>query len=313
MQRVVVIDIGTHSILYLLVEKNSTGRLVSAHQEIRSVRLGRNIDTRGIVQKESLIKAVTVLKEYADLAQEQNTAKIIVVATHVLRAARNKVDVCETIRKETGLTLQILSGKEEAEASYRGATFGRDLASSVCVVDIGGGSTEIILGEADRIVEVKSVPLGAVGLTERFVRSDPPLNTELADLESFIDIAMKNTLSPVLMEAKNLVGVGGTVTTLAALDLGLITYDPHRVDGHIMHSRRIHRMMDPIQGLSLSERKKIMEMDPGRADIIIAGAYLLRAIMSMGAFKSILVSDRGLRFGIAIHAFSKVLKDLTPA
>ena len=313
MQRVVVIDIGTQSILYLLAEKERAGRIVCVHQEIRGVRLGRNIGARGIVQEASLKEAVTILKEYAKLAQEQHANEIIVVATHVLRAARNKADVGEAIRKETGLHLLILSEKEEAEASYRGATFGRELMEAACVVDIGGGSTEVILGKADRIVEVQSVPLGAVGLTERFLRNDPPSSAELADLESFINTTMKDTLVPLLMDAENLIGVGGTVTTLAALDLGLTNYDPHRVDGHILQASRIRRITDRIQKLSLSERQKIMEIDPKRADIILAGAHLLKAIMDRGPFKTIRVSDRGLRYGIAIHAFSNTMKHITPA
>ncbi len=313
MQRVVVIDIGTHSILYLLAEKERAGRIVCVHQEIRGVRLGRNIGARGIVQKATLKKAITVLKEYAKLAQEQHADEIIVVATHVLRAARNKADIGEAIREETGLHLRILSEKEEAEASYCGATFGRGLMEPACVVDIGGGSTEVILGKAGRIVEVKSIPVGAVGLTERFLRSDPPSDTELANMEHFINTTMKDTLVPLLLGAKNLIGVGGTVTTLAALDLGLRTYDPHRVDGHILQASRIRRMTDHIQKLTLSEREKIMEIDPERADIILAGAYLLKAIMARGPFKTIRVSDRGLRFGIAIHAFSNTVKHITPA
>jgi exopolyphosphatase/guanosine-5'-triphosphate,3'-diphosphate pyrophosphatase len=313
MRRVVVIDIGTHSILYLLAEKDSSGRVACVHQEIRGVRLGRNIGARGVVQEAFLNKAISVLKEYVKLAQDQQADEIIIVSTHVLRAAQNKADVGEMIRKETGLLLHILSGQEEAEASYRGATFGRELTESTCVVDIGGGSTEVILGKADRIMELQSIPVGAVGLTERFLRSDPPSETELADMEHFIDTSMNDTLGPLLLGAKDLIGVGGTVTTLAALDLGLRTYDPHRVDGHILQASRIRRMTDHIQKLSLSERKKIMEIDPGRADIILAGAYLLKAIMDRGPFKTIRVSDRGLRFGIAIRSFSDTLKDLTPA
>ena len=301
MHRVAVVDVGTHSILYLLAEIDAKREVVSVYQEIQSVRLGRNVDNVGTIQGEVLSEALQVLKHYRELASKQEAEQIVVVGTQVFRTAKNEETVREAIQRETGLNLLILTEKEEAEWSYQGAVYGRDLEGPTSVGDIGGGSTEIILSDGDKIVDFESIRLGAVGLTEKFIHHDPPLQTECGSMEEHVLSSLEEVTNSLLKPGKRLVGVGGTVTTLAALDLRLKKYDPDRVDGYSMRYSNIEDMTDRMKRIPLAERKNLLKLDPKRADIILAGATVLKACMASGGFEEVIVSDRGLRFGIALR------------
>lgn len=306
MQKIAVIDIGTHSILFLLAGRNAKDNIIPLHQQTRSVRLGRNVDTDGIIHEQPLAEAIDVLKQYKKLSEKRDADRIISVATQALRSAENKTTVCNIIRKETDLDVRILTETQEAEASYRGASNGRDFEGTTCVLDIGGGSTEAILGYGNTIIDSISVSIGAVGLTERFIHSDPPGETEFDGMLSFIVSSLKNTMIPILKRGERLIGVGGTITTLAAIDQQMTTYDPNLVDGYVINHSRIEDILAKMKGLQLAERKKMVKTDPSRADILLAGTIILRTIMTLTGFEDILVSDRGLRWGIALKEFYKI-------
>jgi len=303
-RRVAVIDIGTNSILYLLVEKNGDGRLDCAFQQMESTRLGENLDATGKIAPRLLAKAVSVIARYRDLARSQKAEKLAVVGTHLFRTAANRESVVQTLFHETGMEVRVLSENEEAEWSHRGAVYGRAFAGPVISADIGGGSTEIVLGLADQIAESASAPLGAVSLTERFLSHDPPTPDELTALEICIASSVENRFGSILAKGKRLVVTGGTPTTLAALDLGLTRYDPERVDGHDLSEVSITRFLKALAGVNLAERRKRLALDPKRADIILGGTAILRAILKTGPFRKAMVSDRGLRFGIALKEFN---------
>ena len=305
MQKIAVIDIGTHSILFLLAGRDENDNIVLLRQEIRSIRLGRNVSADGFIHEQPLTEAIEVLKQYKKLGQEQDADRIIAVATQALRSAKNKKTVCDTIREETDLDVRILTETQEAEASYRGASNGRDFEDTTCVLDIGGGSTEAILGSGDTIIDSISVGIGAVGLTERFVHSDPLGEKEFHDMLSFIESSLKNTMIPILKRGERLIGVGGTITTLAAIDQQMTTYDPNLVDGYVMNHPGIEDILSRMKGLPLTERKKMIKIDPSRADILPAGTIILRTIMTLTGFEEIFVSDRGLRWGIALEELNK--------
>lgn len=296
-----VIDVGTNSILYLLAETNTRGEIIPAYQEVRSVRLGRNVATDGIILSESLKEAVRILNHYRNLTLKQKAHRIVVIGTQVFRAATNSERVCETIRKKTGFHVEILTEKEEAEWSYTGAIHGRQLHGLTCVVDIGGGSTEVILGDGEHISALESIKLGAVGLTERYIHHDPPLQSEWTSLEEFISASLKDTVGPLLERGEQLIGVGGTVTALAAQDMHLEHYDPDRVDGSVMPLSHIQKNLQKMKSIPLSERQVLLSLDPNRADIVLAGTAILRAVMGNYNFEQVIVSDRGLRFGIALR------------
>ncbi len=299
-----VIDVGTHSILYLLVEKNARGDFISPFQEIQSVRLGRNVDNAGTIRGEVLTETLQVLKHYRALASKQNADQIVVVGTRVFRAARNRKRVCKRIQNETGLNAEMLTEKEEAEWSYRGALYERKWLGQNTMVDIGGGSTEVVLGNGNQILDWESTNLGAVGVTERFIHHDPPLPSEFSVMETSVFSSLKDRGASLLEQGERLIAVGGTPTTLAALDLSLKKYDSHRVDRYVMRYLTIENILDRMKRIPIAERRKLLKLDPDRADIILAGTTILKICMRLGRFEEVIVSDRGLRFGIALREFT---------
>lgn len=301
MKRVAVVDIGTQSILYLLTQVEQDGKAIPTHQKAQGVRLGRGIADGYEIQEERLVHALRVLNHYKMLARTQRADRIVVVGTQVFRRAANREAVSETIRRETRLAVEILSEEKEAKWGYRGAVYGRSLDQPVLVVDIGGGSTECIAGDGGKILKRTSVDLGVVGLTERFLHHDPPLPTEYEALEEHVAAVLAARARTILTPGQCLIGVGGTVTSLAAMEMKLRTYDPDRVDGYRISLSAVHASIDRLKRLPLSEIEKLPGLPPHRADIILAGIVLLKRVMVLGEFGDVRVSDRGLRFGIALR------------
>lgn len=303
MKRIGIIDIGTNSILFLLTGRSGSGKIHSIRQESRTVRLGRGLVTGGRILAVSIDKCVDVLNHYRREAERERVDNLICVGTHVFRSAANRNEVLEYIHAHTGIEVEILTEAEEAEWCYRGAVIHRRIGSSACVLDIGGGSTEIIRGNADRIDRIESIALGCVSLTERFLIHDPPGEEEITRAFEYIDLNLQRTDTAYFGECNTWIGTGGSVTSLAALSLGLTRYDPDRVDGHVLSRKEVQRFTDRFNHKNRSSRIEIMAFDPERADVISAGTMILYKIMETENFDTITVSDRGLRFGIALRTF----------
>jgi exopolyphosphatase/guanosine-5'-triphosphate,3'-diphosphate pyrophosphatase len=302
-QRVAVIDVGTNSVLCLLAEKDPGGVVRGLFQQTEGTRLGRGLQRTGMIGEEPLQKTITVLRRYRTLAEAHGAEKTAAVGTHLFRAAQNSGEIVRIIRKECGIAVEILSETAEAEWSYRGAVHGRSLAEPSVVVDIGGGSTEAVLGRDGLVRRSGSLPWGAVSLAERFLSLDPPGGAELDGLKAFAAESVRQKFGSFLRRGNSCVAVGGTATTIAALNLGLAEYDPDAVDGTVLNEAVVVRHMTTLAAVPLEERKRMIAFDPGRADILIAGAVLLSAVMKEGGFYRVQVSDRGLRFGIALREF----------
>lgn len=293
--RIAVIDIGTNSVLYLLAEKGKDGLIRGLHQEFRSPRLGKGLGNTHRISQDAIGNTIPILKEYVALSKKQNAHRVIAVATHGLRIAENRSEVVRRFREETGLKVEILTEEQEAKASFLGAIYQRQISGPVCVVDIGGGSTEMIFGENGHIEFVKSIPIGAVTLTEQ---GEGKIENHLEEM-----LKAHFNFVPVSFKCGMLVGVGGTITTLAGLELGLSTYDPNRVDGFWVPFSKIEYWYEKLASLSPEKRRALFKFDPDRADILPAGLLILKTLCTLGNFEKILVSDRGLRFGIALQQF----------
>ncbi len=300
MNRYSVIDIGTNSILYLLVEISDEDRLHSKSQELYNVRLGKGVENNRRIDNTALDHCIEILNKLKKLARKQQSDKLIVVGTEVFRKAENRVQILKRIRAQTGLEIKLLSEKEEAEASFLGAVVGNNLKGENCVVDIGGGSSEIIFGKGREVIDSISIPMGAVGLTEEFLKTDPPQEREILDLENKVIMELKKYSCSILSSCSVLIGVGGTITTAAAIHFNLTQYDPDVIQGKVLRLSEITTILNRLYLVSLSERKNILDFDPERADIIIAGMIILKSIMKTGNFQSIRISDSGLRFGLAL-------------
>jgi exopolyphosphatase/guanosine-5'-triphosphate,3'-diphosphate pyrophosphatase len=301
LNRIAVIDIGTNSILYLLAEKTDQGFIVPLEQHFHAARLGENVDSTENIQEKGLHYTYEILKEYIKTATLHNTESIIIIGTHVFRKAKNRDDILQKIQKETGFHVEVLTENEEAEWSFHGAVYDKNLNGDLLVCDIGGGSTEIITGRDNDKIEMKSIPMGAVSLTERFLQHDPPLKTEWSSMIKYINQQMDNNIKTFFKHGQKFISVGGTVTTLASIELGLKDYDPRSVNGYNLTLERIGKLIDRLMKVTIAEREKILCLDPKRADIIIAGSAILKVVMELGKFESVIVSDRGLRFGIVLR------------
>lgn len=283
----------------LIARISKTGQLTELIQCSETTRLGRNIQRTGMMDIRGLQDTVHTLIRYRDLADQHHAQKIRTVGTQVFRLARNGTVVSQRIQKKTGLSVRVLSETEEAENSYVGAVSNKPVENAL-VIDIGGGSTELAEGNRSVIRHTLSVPAGAVTLTDCFLKKDPPDPYSCKKLQdAFIDQISENWKHR-LLQNRNLICVGGTVTTLASIHLHLKTYDSARVDGLCLQYSDIQHLLDRFCACALKERKQILFLNPARADIIMAGTLILLSLMNLAGAESITVSDRGLRHGIAL-------------
>ena len=294
---VAAIDCGTNTIKLLI------GALPEvAVRETRIVRLGQGVDATGRLADEALGRTFEALDHYAELIREHDVKRIRFCATSATRDADNAAEFAEGVRARLGVAPEVLSGAEEAALAYDGAV--RHLASPpalpVLVIDIGGGSTELIRGASltSPPSAAHSMDIGSVRLHERHLRSDPPTMAEITacvgDIERHLDAC---PVSPA--RAATVVGVAGTVTSVAAGVLGLPAYDRDAIDQAVLPVERVHAMADRLVGMTVTERLALPWLDPGRADVIDAGALILSRVLRRTPVDSLVVSEADILEGIA--------------
>ncbi len=294
MNQFAVIDIGTNSVLMLIAERQS-GKLTPLVERAEITRLGAGYAAEKKLQAGAMRRTLRAVKKFSRLARKKGVEPWI-FGTEILRIAENSVEFLRTVKRETGLEIRILSGKEEAEFTYRGAidTLNHPPAG-IAVIDIGGGSTEIALGDPNRPRLARSFPLGAVKLLESFKLSDPPSAAEMNQMEQFIQTFWQKMPRRPLESC--LIGVGGTLTTLAAVNQHLPRYCFEKVDGFTLSQIQIEKSLDRFMKCTLQERKTIIGLEPERADIIVPATLILKTFMDWSHQEEIVVSARGVRFG----------------
>lgn len=293
--RVAAIDIGTNTILMLIAEERD-GTLVQVRDEMTIVRLGEDVDRTRALKPEAIARARACLERYATIAHEEAVDRIGVVGTSAMRDAGGGEEVRAIVRDLFGVDARTISGEEEARLTFRGGTSGLDLHGTICVVDIGGGSTEIVIGRGGSISFARSFDIGSVRLTERFVHHDPATAEELANVKQHVAATLAE-LAP--LRDATLVGIAGTMTTLAAVELGLVPYDGARVHGHAMTREAVAAVVDRLAALPLDRRKAVPGLEPKRADVIVQGGWIALGVMDRLAVSSLRISDRGVRWGVA--------------
>ena len=303
--RISSIDIGTNTILLLIAETDATSIVRVLHDEQVIARLGKGVDHNRIINQETFKRAADFLRSYGDTSARFGAERIFAVGTSALRDASNKQEFCDFIRRTAGISIEILSGEEEAEWTCRGAVVGIDTGDgSFTVLDIGGGSTEIVSAVGGRILNSISLDIGCVRITERLLRASPPTDQEIASSRDFIRRQIQE-VDFVRGGITNAVGVAGTVTTLAAMRLQLAKYDPARVHGYELGYDDIQRSFDLLKGKTLDEIKSIPQITSGRADILLAGVMILLEFLDAAGIKKITVSDRGLRYGVLLREIER--------
>ena len=297
--RVAAIDIGTNSVLLLIAETTPSG-LVPVLERATITRLGEGVDRTRLA--ETARARNPRLRDYAEeLAPHERVA--VVIGTSAMRDAHGGPEFAKEAERVLGVLPLVISGHREAELTFRGTLSGLGLAGRAAVFDVGGGSTEVVLGNAPSslsppsIESAQSLDIGSVRLFERHVRSDPPTPRELEAVRAAVDGVVRN--EAVIPADATLVGVAGTVTTLAAIASAIDPYDPARIPGARLDSETVRALAERLARLSLTERKKLPGLDPRRADVIVAGALLVERFVTWSARSEIVVSDRGVRWGLA--------------
>ena len=306
------IDIGTNAIRLLVAEiGGTTFRTLHAARTI--TRLGEDLDRTGVLSPASQERALAVLSGFRGIIARFRPARTVAVGTSALRKAANTAGFVSSVKDRCGLDIEVISGEEEARFTLLGvrralgrggAGRGDPLATSV-VTDIGGGSTELIVTRAGTVEDAASYHLGAVYLTERCLRHDPPHPAELdllrAQVRQDLDAWERERLRPRGMAAAEtgvLAGTAGTVTTLAAMDLQLRAYDQDRINGHRLARRALDRIVEDLAQRSVSGRRGLPGLEQGREDIILAGAVICQELMERCKADEMLVSDWSLREGL---------------
>jgi exopolyphosphatase/guanosine-5'-triphosphate,3'-diphosphate pyrophosphatase len=307
MTRVAAVDCGTNSIRLLVADiapgpDSSAGpRLVELTRRMEIVRLGAGVDRTGELAPEALERTLAALRGYAAEIDQLGATRVRMVATSATRDARNRGELVDGVRAILGVDPEVITGDEEAALSYAGAAAELpDAATPILVADIGGGSTELVLGDASGVLAARSVNVGCVRLAERHFRSDPPDPAEaaaiVADVHAALDLAAE--VVP-LRGAATLVGVAGTVTTVAALAAGLPAYDSERIHLLSTPADAVAEITGKLLTMTHAERAALPVMHPGRVDVIAAGALVLRTLVERVGLPAVIASERDILDGIA--------------
>lgn len=309
MTRFATLDIGTNTVL-LLVAEAAGDRFVSVAERMEITRLGRGVDRTGTLAAEAIDDTVSAVARFAAEARSLGVAQIACVATSAARDARNGRDFLERLAREAGVSAEIIPGDLEAQLSFAAAT--RDLgeAAPMVVLDIGGGSTEVVYGGPGGVTFKRSFDMGSVRLTERHVRSDPPAPSERETMRRALDEGFSSLPEPPA--GFQLVGIAGTVTTVCAVARAIDPYDAARVHLARLSGEEVRRECDRYFALDLAGRRGLKGMPAKRADVIPAGTLVLeRAMARLGAHE-VVVSDRGIRWGLLYHRFGQALRNARP-
>ncbi|XGC80922.1 Ppx/GppA family phosphatase [Bdellovibrio bacteriovorus] len=301
--KVAALDLGTNTFLCLIAEGNEKG-ITQVHADlVKVVRLGQGVDKTGEFHPEALVRARECLSEFKSEIDKHNVDLILAMATSAARDAKNGAELFK-IGAELGIPVEIIPGEDEARITYQGATAGanhKNLTS--LVVDVGGGSTELILGRGEQILFGESLNIGAVRLTEKFISTQPVPASEKAALHEYIENEIKSVIAELKKEnIDQIIAVAGTPTSLVAIEIG--GFDEKKVDGYFLSKERLEYWVNEFSNTTVEEKKSKYQLG-GRADIIFAGTSILLAVINSLNLPGMVVSTKGVRYGVALEMLRK--------
>jgi exopolyphosphatase / guanosine-5'-triphosphate,3'-diphosphate pyrophosphatase len=298
--RVAVVDMGTNS-TRLLVADVEDGRVAEVERRSTVTRLGRGVDTSRQLSSEAIEDVCDAVSSYISLYEDLGAEKITAIATSAVRDADNGAVFLAELRERFAMDAKILDGAREAHLTYLGATAARAPSDGMLVVDIGGGSTELVVGDGDDLRFYDSLQVGTVRHTERHIGADPPAAAELEALANDVRGLIARSLEgAALVSAQTGIGVAGTPTSLAAIDQRLDPYDPELVHGYVLSLGAIQRMCSELSAMPLAERLKVPGLHSGRAPTIVAGVVILIQVMRAFGLSEIEVSEHDILWGAAL-------------
>ena len=302
MNRVGAIDIGTNSVRLLVADVDGSGRdakLLPIERLMRITRLGQGVDGSRALHPDAIDRTVAVLREYREVLDRHGFTQLRATATSAARDASNRDAFFDAARDALGVSPELISGEEEAQLSFLGATAELDAPGPYLVVDIGGGSTELVVG-TDAPTGLVSLDVGCVRVTEQYLESDPPAPEELSNAVNMVrdEIADVPRVVPGATDAATLIGLAGTVTTVAAIELGLPEYDAERIHHFRLTRAAAEDVFRTLATESAAERAHNPGLEPGRVDVIVGGAIVLVSVMRVLGFEEMLVSESDILDGL---------------
>jgi exopolyphosphatase/guanosine-5'-triphosphate,3'-diphosphate pyrophosphatase len=303
MKKYAILDIGTNSIKFFLfgIENGNAETIIDTNN---ISRLGEGLQKTGKISNEAMDRNIKALSEFLEIAKENEVEEITAVGTMCLRTATNANEFIKRAKEELGLEIKVIPGEEEARLSYLAvlSTIGKT-DKNIVVFDTGGGSTEFIFGEGTELVKKMSLNIGAIRPTEEFLHSNPVTDEEVNKMLSFLkDFFDQHNLDG---KADYLIGIGGTVTSMGAVMYKMTKYDPNKIQGSKLTLEEINNQINLYKSKTIEERKQIPGLQPKRADVILAGAAIVKTILEKFNKDYFIISDRGLRHGLM---FDKYLK-----
>ena len=302
--RVAVVDIGTNSTRLLVADVSPGAAIEERVRESTVTRLGEGVDTAGRLGEEPQQRVLRALERYTAQIREQSCEASAMVMTSAVRDAANGAEFAATVQERYGLQGRTLSGDEEAELTYAGATAARsaDDSTELVVIDIGGGSTELVCGARGRLGFHVSTQIGVVRHSERHLHSDPPTDAELATLAAEVGASVVAAVpEDVRRRGQAAVAVAGTATSCAAIDLELERYDTAKVEGHVLSRARLDELLATLAGMPVAERRRVRGLQPDRAPTIVAGVVILSSVLDAFGLAAVEVSDRDILWGVAME------------
>jgi exopolyphosphatase/guanosine-5'-triphosphate,3'-diphosphate pyrophosphatase len=308
--RVAAIDVGTNTARLLIADYAGGKNFTPVFRKEIITRLGEGFSSRGVLSPEAMDRTLEALRNFKKSITERKTNKIIVVATSVVRDAHNGKDFIDKVQEQTEIKIILISGETEAKLACRGAVLPVDCEyDQAFIFDIGGGSTELILTQKTEVLRAESIDLGVVHLTEKYLHHDPPQAEELAKIEKIITTKIQNvkkqfqiaSLYPFSCDHRIiLIGIAGTPTTLAALDLQLAQYDRGKVTNHLVEIKRIREIFQELIVKTAAERLSLPGLQKGREDLIIPGILITIGVMEVFEFSALRVIDSGILEGLVL-------------
>ena len=287
------IDIGTNS-MRLLIAEYVNNKIENRNKYINTTRIGQGVDKDGYITKEVMDRNLKALKEFSDICKEQNCEAVYCMGTSALRDSKNGQEFVKKAKEMANIDVKIICGDEESNLGFLGVLEGTegDKKDNILVIDIGGGSTEFVLGNEEGINFCKSENVGALRMTEKFITTDPISEEDFNQMNYFIE----NTISSTLEILKNkkiskLVGIGGAITSVSAMNQQLEVYSMEKVHNSEVTKKDIEKILQNLKKMTLNDKKTIKGLQPKRADIITAGVTILNIIMEKLEFEKIMISE----------------------
>ena len=287
------IDIGTNS-MRLLIEYYKNNKIENRKKYINITRIGQGVDDKGYITEEALERNLNALKEFADKCIEEKCEKVYCMGTSALRDSKNGQDFVNRAKELTNIDVKIICGEEESNLGFMGVLEGAggDKSNYILVLDIGGGSTEFIVGNEDGIKFCKSENVGALRMTEKFITTDPISDEEFSKMSVFIEKTISSTLDKIKgMHVSKLVGIGGAITSLSAMNQQLEVYSMEKVHNSVVTKKDLEKILQNLKKMTLSDKKTIKGLQPKRADIITAGVKILHIVMEKLEIEKIMISE----------------------